>query len=83
VLGWISAIAAYGAFIIHTVFRSVIESNGAPDLGLYMFAAFYAFSMVVLWYFYLRKKTRARCIMACFGLCLQRYATTNVGSYVP
>ena len=58
VLGWTSAIAAYGAFIIPTVFRSVIESNGAPDLGLYMFAAFYAVSMVVLWYFYLRSKAQ-------------------------
>lgn len=54
VLGWTSAMAAYGAFIIPTVFRSVIQSNGSPDLGLYMFAAFYAVSMIILWYFYLR-----------------------------
>jgi NNP family nitrate/nitrite transporter-like MFS transporter len=55
VLGWTSAVAAYGAFIIPIVFKQAIESTGAPDLGLYIFVVFYAMSMVILWYFYLRK----------------------------
>ncbi|MDP6512851.1 MAG: antiporter, partial [SAR202 cluster bacterium] len=55
VLGWTSAVAAYGAFIIPIVFKGAIEANGAPDLGLYIFVVFYAVSMVILWYFYLRK----------------------------
>jgi NNP family nitrate/nitrite transporter-like MFS transporter len=58
VLGWTSAIAAYGAFIIPWVFGKVIQSNGSPNLGLYIFAAFYAVSMVILWYFYLRGKAQ-------------------------
>ncbi len=55
VLGWTSAIAAYGAFIIPIVFKFAIEGTDAPDIGLYIFVAYYAISMVILWYFYLRK----------------------------
>lgn len=55
VLGWTSAVAAYGAFIIPMVFRGSIEATGYPDLGLYLFAAFYVASLVILWYFYLRR----------------------------
>jgi NNP family nitrate/nitrite transporter-like MFS transporter len=55
VLGWTSAIAAYGAFIIPIVFKGAIERTNAPDQGLYGFCVFYAVSMVILWYFYLRK----------------------------
>lgn len=55
VLGWTSSVAAYGAFIIPMVFKGAIESRGAPDLGLYIFVAYYAASMAILWYFYLRK----------------------------
>jgi NNP family nitrate/nitrite transporter-like MFS transporter len=55
VLDWTSAIAAYGAFIIPIVFKGTIESTGAPDQSLYGFVVFYVISMVVLWWFYLRK----------------------------
>lgn len=57
VLGWTSAIAAYGAFIIPIVFKGAIESTGAPDQGLYGFVVFYVVSMIVLWWFYLRRST--------------------------
>ena len=56
-LGWTSAVAAYGAFIIPIVFKGAIERTGAPDQGLYGFCVFYAVSMVILWYFYLRKSS--------------------------
>jgi NNP family nitrate/nitrite transporter-like MFS transporter len=55
VLGWTSAVAAYGAFIIPIVFKEAIESAGAPDRGLYIFVSYYAISLVILWFFYLRK----------------------------
>jgi NNP family nitrate/nitrite transporter-like MFS transporter len=55
VLGWTSAMAAYGAFFIPIVFKGAIESTGAPDRGLYIFVAYYAASMVILWFFYLRR----------------------------
>ncbi|HJM52476.1 MAG TPA: nitrate/nitrite transporter [Dehalococcoidia bacterium] len=54
-LGWTSAVAAYGAFIIPIVFKGAIERTNAPDQGLYGFCVFYGVSMVILWYFYLRK----------------------------
>ncbi len=54
-LGWTSAVVAYGAFIIPIVFKGAIESTGAPDRGLYIFVAYYAISLFVLWVFYLRR----------------------------
>jgi NNP family nitrate/nitrite transporter-like MFS transporter len=55
VLGWTSAVAAFGAFIIPIVFKGAIESTDAPDQGLYGFVVFYVVSLVILWWFYLRK----------------------------
>ena len=54
VLGWTSAVAAYGAFYIPMVFGQQIKS-GAPDLALIGFAVFYAVCLLVNWLFYLRK----------------------------
>jgi len=39
-VGWISAVAAYGSFIIPAVFKSTVESGGARR-ALYGFALFY------------------------------------------
>ena len=55
VLGWTSAVAAYGAFIIPIVFKGAIQATGAPDRGLYIFVTYYAISLGLLWFFYLRK----------------------------
>lgn len=60
VLGWTSAIAAYGAFIIPIVFKGAIESTGAPDRGLYIFVTYYTMSLAILWFFYLRKNAPER-----------------------
>ncbi|MDP6433394.1 MAG: hypothetical protein QGI15_03635, partial [Candidatus Scalindua sp.] len=54
VLGWTSAVAAYGAFIIPKVFGEQINAT-TPEIALYGFAVFYAVCMVVNWWFYLRK----------------------------
>jgi MFS transporter, NNP family, nitrate/nitrite transporter len=54
VLGWTSAVAAYGAFIAPRVMGEQIEA-GTPEMAMYGFAAFYALCMVVNWWFYLRK----------------------------
>lgn len=53
VLGWTSAIAAYGAFIIPIVFGEQIE-KGVPQYALYGFAAFYLVCLVLNWWAYLR-----------------------------
>ncbi len=53
VLGWTSAVAAYGAFIIPKVIGEQIE-KGTPEYALYGFAAFYLVCVVLNWWFYLR-----------------------------
>lgn len=53
VLGWTSAVAAYGAFIIPIVFGEQIE-KGMPQYALYGFAAFYVLCLVLNWWAYLR-----------------------------
>lgn len=55
VLGWTSAVAAYGAFIAPRVMGEQIEA-GSPEAAMYGFAAFYAICLLVNWWFYLRRK---------------------------
>jgi NNP family nitrate/nitrite transporter-like MFS transporter len=52
-LGWTSAVAAYGAFMIPVIFAEQIGAT-TPEYALYGFAAFYAVCMVINWWFYLR-----------------------------
>ncbi len=54
VLGWTSAVAAYGAFYIPKVLGEQIKAT-TPEVALFSFAAFYAVCLVVNWWFYLRK----------------------------
>lgn len=54
VLGWTSAVAAYGAFYIPQVLGENIEA-ATPEVALYGFAIFYAICIVINWWFYLRK----------------------------
>ena len=60
VLGWTSAIAAYGAFLIPKVFGSQIKA-GHPEYALYGFAGYYASCLVVNWWFYARKNAEIPC----------------------
>ncbi|GHF22235.1 hypothetical protein GCM10017044_15440 [Kordiimonas sediminis] len=54
VLGWTSAVAAYGAFIIPKVFGEQIKAT-TPEYALYGFAIFYGVCILINWWFYLRK----------------------------
>ena len=54
VLGWTSAVAAYGAFIIPKVLGEQIKL-ATPELALYGFAVFYTLCIAINWWFYLRK----------------------------
>ncbi|MCR9215485.1 MAG: antiporter [Proteobacteria bacterium] len=54
VLGWTSAVAAYGAFIIPKVFGEEIKAT-TPEYALYGFAVFYGVCILINWWFYLRK----------------------------
>ncbi len=53
VLGWTSAIAAYGAFIAPIAIGDQIKA-GTPQFAMYGFAIFYAVCLVLNWWFYLR-----------------------------
>src|SRR5690606_20217785 len=54
VLGWTSAIGAYGSFIAPVVIGGQIRA-GTPEYAMYGFAVFYALCLVINWWFYLRK----------------------------
>ena len=53
VLGWTSAIAAYGAFVAPIVIGEQIKA-GTPQFAMYGFAVFYALCLILNWWFYLR-----------------------------
>jgi len=53
VLGWTSAVAAYGAFIAPVVIGAQIKA-GTPEYAMYGFAVFYALCLILNWWFYLR-----------------------------
>jgi MFS transporter, NNP family, nitrate/nitrite transporter len=55
VLGWTSAVAAYGAFLIPKVFGEQIKAT-TPEYALYGFAIFYVLCAFINWWFYLGPK---------------------------
>ncbi|MTI33570.1 MFS transporter [Xanthovirga aplysinae] len=60
VLGWISAIAAYGAFIVPNVFGQQIKM-GHPEYALYGFAVYYVICLILNWWYYDRKRAAIKC----------------------
>ncbi|MGE0192142.1 MAG: antiporter [Planctomycetota bacterium] len=60
VLGWTSAVAAYGAFLVPTLFGMQIQA-GTPENALYGFSAYYLSCLAVNWWFYARKGAEVRC----------------------
>ena len=54
-LGWTSAVAAYGAFIIPQVFGEQIKAT-TPENALYGFAIFYVVCLLLNWWYYLGPK---------------------------
>jgi NNP family nitrate/nitrite transporter-like MFS transporter len=59
VLGWTSAVAAYGAFVAPIVIGDQIKA-GTPERAMYGFATFYALCLVLNWWFYLRRNASPR-----------------------
>ncbi|MCH7231697.1 MFS transporter [Glycomyces sp. L485] len=54
-LGWISAIGAFGGFLINQGFRISNEQTGSVVVAMYGFLAFYALFLLMNWWFYQRK----------------------------
>ena len=59
VLGWTSAVAAYGAFIAPVIIGQQITA-GTPQMAMYGFAVFYALCLILNWWFYLRAGSEIR-----------------------
>jgi len=60
VLGWTSAVAAYGAFVIPQIFGAQIQA-GTPQFALYGFATYYTSCLAVNWWYYARKHAEIPC----------------------
>jgi len=56
IIGFTSAVAAYGAFFIPKSFGTSISTTGSPMTALWGFLLFYLLCMLCTWYFYTRKK---------------------------
>ncbi len=60
VLGWTSAVAAYGAFIIPIVFGQQIKA-GHAEYALYGFTIYYLICLGLNWWYYDRKNSGIHC----------------------
>ncbi len=61
VLGFISAVAAYGAFFIPMSYGTSIKLTGSPVAALLAFVFFYVSCIAVTWTFYSRRGSGVRC----------------------
>ncbi|MBI3452516.1 MAG: MFS transporter [Rhodospirillales bacterium] len=61
VLGFSSAVAAYGAFFIPKSYGTSIAMTGGPDTALYLFIAFYATCIFATWWWYTRRNAEISC----------------------
>ena len=55
IIGFTSAIAAYGAFFIPKSFGTSIAMTGGAEWALYLFLAFYVSCIAMTWWFYTRR----------------------------
>jgi NNP family nitrate/nitrite transporter-like MFS transporter len=52
IIGFISAIAAYGAFYIPKAYGTSIQMTGTPNVALWSFLAFYVTCAALTWFVY-------------------------------
>lgn len=60
VLGWTSAVAAYGAFFIPQIFGAQIKAK-TPEQAFYGFAGYYLVCLGLNWWFYARRGAERPC----------------------
>jgi NNP family nitrate/nitrite transporter-like MFS transporter len=61
VLGFSSAIGAYGGFFIPKSFGTSIAQTGSPSAAILGFVIFYITCIAITWWFYFRKNAEAKC----------------------
>ena len=55
IIGFTSAIAAYGAFFIPKAYGSSIALTGGPEMALWGFMIFYVTCVLATWWYYTRR----------------------------
>ncbi len=55
IIGFTSAVAAYGAFFIPKAYGSSISLTGGPEMALWAFLVFYVSCLVITWQVYTRR----------------------------
>jgi NNP family nitrate/nitrite transporter-like MFS transporter len=55
IIGFTSAVAAYGAFFIPKSYGTSIAMTGGPEMALWGFMAFYVTCVAVTWFYYTRR----------------------------
>jgi len=61
VLGFTSAMAAYGGFFIPKSYGTSIAATGGPEVALWVFIAFYLSCIAMTWWYYARRDAEMPC----------------------
>ena len=61
VIGFSSAIGAYGGFFVPKSYGTSIAMTGGPEAALYVFIGFYISCVLVTWWWYFRRGAEAPC----------------------
>jgi MFS transporter, NNP family, nitrate/nitrite transporter len=61
VLGFTSAIGAYGGFFIPKSYGTSISMTGGPEAALYLFIVFYVTCIAMTWWYYSRRNAELPC----------------------
>ena len=61
VLGFTSAVAAYGAFFVPKSYGTAIALTGSPDAALWCFIGFYISCIALTWWYYARRNADMPC----------------------
>jgi len=61
VLGWTSAIGAYGSFVVPMLFSWALSTFGSPNAAFLVFAVFYATNLALCWWYYGRRGAEQPC----------------------
>jgi NNP family nitrate/nitrite transporter-like MFS transporter len=61
VLGWTSAVGAYGAFLVPMLFSWSFSKFASPNAAFFALAAFYALNLLLCWWFYARQNAEISC----------------------
>jgi NNP family nitrate/nitrite transporter-like MFS transporter len=61
IIGFVSAMAAYGAFFVPKSYGTSISLTGSPVLALATFLAFYSSCLYITWFYYARKGAEVPC----------------------